>query len=91
MNETRTEYYLRNINEKLANFNKFIWFGLLSTVVTVPIFSAGLIFQYIAMSSHDTDLMTLSLFCYATGGIILIVLFIIALISLCKSTKDSDE
>ena len=88
MKENKTEYFLRNINAKLSNFNKWVWFIVIQWLVALPFFLLGIIFKAVSFATESGGLIIMSILFYILGFVALIVCFVRALKALYKSTKD---
>ncbi len=91
---SKTELYLKNINEKIKNRNICawkIWFGWL---LSIPLFLCGGVFMGLgyAFNSYNPNgvMIGLAVVFYLAGFLSIIINMIIGIIALYKSTKDCE-
>jgi cellobiose-specific phosphotransferase system component IIC len=93
MAENNTEYLLRNINEKLKNRNAFAWKLSFGWLVAMPFLLLGAIFMGMGNDPYNqgNGFAVIGAIFGFVAFLAIVVNLILGIISLYKSTQDSEK
>ncbi|MCL2537877.1 MAG: hypothetical protein FWF34_02870 [Alphaproteobacteria bacterium] len=88
--ENKSEYYLRNINQKLKSRNRYAWKIWMGLLLYIALAAVGALFITIGKAVPEKNFMVVAGIFFAAAILSLIINIAIGIIALYKSTKDYD-